>query len=127
MVWGQVKKKQLLSKTSSCAFVSRWTLLKKSLREVLERLGATDALALASLEDGAYDDFVKEGAPEEARGDFELLMREPHVKVRVKAQLAARPAEKLAMDLHRPEAPARGVNVAIQLESSVNGTMTVTW
>ena len=42
---------------------------------------------------------VKEGAPEEARGDFELLMvaARESVKVRV-AQLAARPAEKLAVD-----------------------------
>ena len=81
------------------AFVSRWTLLNTSLREVLERLGATDALSLPNLEDGACDDFVKEGAPEEARGDFELLIvsARESLKVRV-AQLAARLAEKLATD-----------------------------
>ena len=71
------------------AFVSRWTLLNKGLREVLERLGATDALSLAYLKDGAYDDFVREG------GDFELLMvaARESVKVRV-APLAARLPEK---------------------------------
>ena len=80
-------------------FVSCWGLLNKSLREVLERLGATDALSLAYLEDGAHEEFMKEGAPEEARGDFELLnmAERESVKVRVD-QLATRPAEKLAMD-----------------------------
>ena len=66
--------------------------MSKSLREVLERLGATDALSLAYLDFGPT-------TISEARGDFELLKvaaRQP-VKVRV-AQLAARPAEKLAMD-----------------------------
>ena len=53
-----------------------------------------DALSLAYLEDAVHDDFVKEGAPKEARSDFELLMlaARESVKVRV-AQLAA-----LAMD-----------------------------
>ena len=76
-------------------FVSCWGLLNKSLREVLERL----ALSLAYLEDGAHEEFMKEGAPEEARGDFELLnmAERESVKVRVD-QLATRPAEKLAMD-----------------------------
>ena len=73
--------------------------MNKCLREVLERLGASDALSWAYLKDEAYDDFVKEGAPDEVRGDFELLMvaARESVKVRV-AQLAAKPAEKLAMD-----------------------------
>ena len=95
--------------------------MNKSFREVLERLGATDALSLAYLEDGAYDDFVMEGAHEEARKDFELLMVAARESVKVRV---AQPRSWPWITSTRSAGVRQ--NGAIQLESSVNGTMTVT-
>ena len=101
------------------AFILRWTLLNKILREVLERLGA------AFLEDGAYDDFVKEGAPRV--GPWRLPT--PHGG---RARVGVGPRGSTGFEARREAGPwttstgSAGVrqNGAIQLESSVNGTMT---